>query len=128
VPLLFALGRGHMTNGTAPFAEVGVEARFSGEQAVLTISGALDSSDASTLAALFGAVIASGYNSVVLEVAAVELEDALLQVVASAASQIVARGGELTIRSPSLTVARTLDINWLERRVSLDLPRAVRPG
>jgi anti-anti-sigma factor len=116
-----------MTTRVEPPAGFGVEATFSGEQAVLRINVELDTSGAARLAALFGAVLASGYSSVVLEVADLELVDlALLRVIAYAASQIVAHGGELTIRSPSVQVTRTLDITWLGGRVSLDLPRAVR--
>jgi anti-anti-sigma regulatory factor len=118
-----------MTNGTAPFADVAVEVRLSGEQALLAISGASGASDAARLAALFGAVIASGYSSVVLEVSAIELVDVvLLQVIATAASQLVARGGELMIRGPSAMVTQTLDINWLESQLSLDFPRGARDG
>jgi anti-anti-sigma factor len=116
-----------MTAGAEPPPGFGVEAMFSGEQAVLRITGEPGTPGAARLAALFGAVLASGCSSVVLEVADLEFVDvALLQVIAYAASQIVAHGGALTIRSPSVKITRTLDITWLGGRVSLDLPRAVR--
>jgi hypothetical protein len=79
------------------------------------------------LAAFFDAVITSGYTSVVLDLAAVHSIDVTVgAVVASAASRLVAAGGQLTIRSPSPDVARVLDLTWLAAVISPKVPRPDR--
>lgn len=99
-----------------------MEARFLEEQGVLAVRGEVNISSAPKLGAFFAAVIASGYRSVVLDLAGLDLMDpAGLRVIAYAASCLVAAGGELTIRSPSTMVTRTLDISWLGGLVRLDL-------
>ena len=112
-----------MTNSDGPLAGFGVEARFLEEQAVLAVRWIVNNSSAPKLGAFFAAVIASGYRSVVLDLAGLDLMDpAGPLVIAYAASCLVAAGGELTIRSPLTMVTRTLDISWLGGLVRLDLP------
>ena len=61
--------------GDGPRVDCGMEARFVGEQAVLAVRGEVDSANALKLGALFDAVIASGYFSVVLELAELNFMD-----------------------------------------------------
>ncbi|MDQ6614338.1 MAG: anti-sigma factor antagonist [Actinomycetota bacterium] len=104
-------------------AGFGVDARFAGEQAVLAVRGDIDLSSGAEFGAFFDAVIASGYLSVVLDLADVEFMDvAGLRLVAFAASRLMASGGALTIRSPSTKVTRTLDITWLGLLARSDTP------
>lgn len=124
LPLLVAPDHGlDVATGDSPFAGFGVEARFLEEQAVLAIRGEVDSPRARKLGAILAAVIASGYLAVVLDLSELDLIDpAGLRVIAYAASCLLASGGELTIRSRSAMVTRTLDISWLGELVRLDLP------
>jgi anti-anti-sigma factor len=83
----------------------GVEAIFLDEQALLSVRGELSVANAIKLGALFAATIASGYRSVVLNVADLDfMGDFGLRVLADAASRLVASGGELTVRSPAMGV------------------------
>lgn len=116
-----------VTTGDGLLAGFGVEARFVGEQAVIVVRGDIDISSAPKLDAFFDAVIASGYLAVVLDLVELDLMDlAGLRVIAYAASRLVASGGELTIRSPSAMVTRTLDIAWLGGLARLELPGPAR--
>lgn len=111
-----------MTAGIGPLAGFGVAASFAGEHAVLGVRGEVDSVTAPVLAALFDAVIASGYPSVLLDLQDADSIDAAgLAVAADAASRLVAQGGQLAIRSPSNEIARTIDVSWLAGLISQEL-------
>jgi len=112
-----------VTGRVAAAVGFGVDTRFVGEQAVLAVHGAIDLSSGAEFGALFDAVIASGYLSVVLDLVDLDFVDvAGLRVIAYAASRLMASGGELTIRSPSATTTRTLDITWLGRLAHVGIP------
>jgi len=90
---------------------------------VLSVHGQLNLSSAPKLGAYFDAAMASGYLSVVLDVADLDLMDlAGLRVIAYGASRLVTSGGELTIRSLAAMGTRTLDITWLSESVLMEIP------
>jgi len=96
---------------------------FTDDQAVLSVRCDVDPGSAPQLGAFFDAVIAGGYPSVVLDLTAMDSIDAAgLAVIVSAASSLVASGGQLAIRSSSSEVARILDSNWLAELISPELP------
>jgi anti-anti-sigma factor len=96
---------------------------FADERVVLAVRGAVDLTSAPQLGAYFDALFASGYPSVVLDLSAMESIDAAgLAVIVSAASCLVASGGQLTIRSSSSEAAVVLDAHWLAGLISLELP------
>ena len=106
----------------APLARFGVAASFEGDLALLGLRGEIDASSARVLGAFVEALAASGYPSVVLDIAELESLDAAgLAVVASAAGTLVGAGGGLTIRSSSTDVARVLDITWLSDLIGIEL-------
>lgn len=110
------------SGGGAQLADLGVGASLSGERATLAIRGEANIASARQLSAFFAAVIASGHRSVVLDVAEPDrIDPASVRVITHAACQLVALGGELTIRSPSAVATRTVDIAWLSGRLSRDL-------
>jgi anti-anti-sigma factor len=93
-----------------------------GERAVLGVRGDLDLLSAPILDSFFDAVITSGCDSVVLNLAELTFIDAAgLGVTARAAGRLVASGGQLVIRSASPAVARILDITSLSGLISLEL-------
>ncbi|MDQ6615750.1 MAG: GAF domain-containing protein [Actinomycetota bacterium] len=113
----------NVTGAAAAAVGFGVDARFVGEQAVLAVHGAIDLFSGAEFGAFFDAVIASGYRSVVLDLVELDFVDvACLRVIAYAASRLMASGGDLTIRSPSSTITRTLDIGWLGRLAQVEIP------
>lgn len=106
----------------APLARFAVAASFEGDLALLGLRGEIDASSARVLGAFFEALAASGYPSVVLDIAELDSLDAAgLAVVASAAGTLVGAGGGLTIRSSSTDVARVLDITWLSDLIGIEL-------
>ena len=106
----------------APLARFGVAASFEGDLALLGLRGEIDASSARVLGAFVEALAASGYPSVVLDIAELESLDAAgLAVVASAAGTLVGAGGGVTIRSSSTDVARVLDITWLSDLIGIEL-------
>jgi anti-anti-sigma factor len=106
----------------APLARFGVAASFEGDLALLGLRGEIDASSARVVGAFFEALAASGYPSVVLDIAELDSLDAAgLAVVASAAGTLVGAGGGLTIRSSSTDVARVLDITWLSDLIGIEL-------
>lgn len=111
-----------VTTGIGPLADFGVAASFAGEQAVLGVRGELDRVTAPVLAALFDAVISSGYPSVLLDLQdANSIDAAGLAVTADAASRLVAQGGQLMLRSPLTENARTIDLGWLAGLINQEL-------
>ncbi len=94
-----------MTDRGAPLEGSDVDASFLDERAVLSVHGELSTSSTVKLGALFAATIASGYRSVVVNVADLDCIGAFgLRVLADAATRLVASGGELTVRSPAMGV------------------------
>jgi anti-anti-sigma factor len=109
----------NVTAGSGPLADFGISASFAGERAVLGIRGDVDAANAPVLGALFDAVIASGYPSVLMDLPDADSIDAVgLAVTAGAASRLVAQGGQLTIRFSSTGVARIFDIGWMAELIS----------
>ena len=99
-----------------------VFAGFADDQAVLAVRGAVDVTSAPQLGAYFDVVTASGYPSVVLDLTGMDSIDAAgLTVIVSAASSLVASGGQLTIRSSLSEIARVFDANWLAGLISLEV-------
>jgi anti-anti-sigma factor len=99
-----------------------VSADFGGAQAVLAVQGEVDLISAPQLGVFFDAVTASGYPSVVLDLTGLDSIDAAgLTVIVSAASSLVASGGQLTIRSSLSEIAWVLDTSWLAAMISLEL-------
>lgn len=104
-----------------------VFAGFGKEQAVLAVRGEVDLKAAPQLGVLFDAVTASGYPSVVLDLTGMDSIDASgLTVIVSAASSLIASGGQLTIRSSLSEIAQVLDSSWLAGLISLQLPGSSR--
>ncbi len=78
--------------GGTPRSEFGVVAEFTGERAVLAVRGAVDASGAPVLGAFIDASIASGYPSVVVDLAATagdDMVDAALRLVVALARATV---------------------------------------
>ena len=84
--------------------DLGVEATFTSNQAVLRLSGRLESTNSVKLADLFDSMLASGCFSIVMDLEGLEYMDAAaLRILLYASSCLLAAGGELTIRAPSGT-------------------------
>ncbi len=99
-----------------------VSADFGGAQAVLAVEGEVDLISAPQLGVFFDAVTASGYPSVVLDLTGLDSIDAAgLTVIVSAASSLVASGGQLTIRTSLSEIAWVLDTSWLAAMINLEL-------
>jgi anti-anti-sigma factor len=113
-----------MRNSSLPGFDVQVA--FVGDRAMLGIRGEMDILTAPGLGALVDAVIDQGYQSVVLDLGALDFMDASgLRVIARAAQRLNPAGGELAIRSPSRMVCRLLDITGLIAVVRLERPGPV---
>ncbi|MHB1712777.1 MAG: STAS domain-containing protein, partial [Acidimicrobiales bacterium] len=96
----------------------GVTAGFAGEKAVVTIRGEVDIVAAAVLGAFIDAAIASGYLSVVVDLADVEdMDGPGMAVVAHAASRLAAFDGTLTVRASSVVTGHRVALvgpaNWL---------------
>jgi anti-anti-sigma factor len=107
---------------TDPLVNFAISAEMAEDRAVLAVLGEMDSSSTAKLSGFLDAVIAAGYFSVVLDLADCDVDAAGLRAITYAASRLVAAGGELTIRSASARVTRTLDVTWLGELVRLELP------
>jgi anti-anti-sigma factor len=113
-----------MRNSSLPGFDVQVA--FVGDRAILGIGGEVDILTAPGLGALVDSVIDQGYQSVVLDLGALDFMDASgLRVIARAAQRLNPVGGELAIRSPSRMVCRMLDITALIAVVRLERPGPV---
>jgi anti-anti-sigma factor len=92
-----------------------VSSTFIADEAVLTLRGDLDLAAVPSLSSVIDAVIASGYLVIRVNMADVAfMASSGLAVIAHAASRVAALHGRLTIRSPSTTVRRLLDISGLQ--------------
>jgi anti-anti-sigma factor len=108
-----------------------VSSTFIGEEAVLTLRGELDLAAVPSLSSVIDAVIASGYLRIMVDMAdVVFVASPGLTVIAHAARRVAALHGRLTIRSPSSTVRRLLEISGLQGLTSpVAAPvEAARPG
>jgi anti-anti-sigma factor len=91
-----------MTTRGLPNLGFGVTAGFTGEQAVLAVRGEVDTLGAPVLGAFIDAAIASGYPSVVVDLADVAaMDDPGMAVVTRAGNRLAASNGQLTIRATS---------------------------
>jgi anti-anti-sigma factor len=92
-----------------------ISSTFTGDEAVLTLRGELDLAAGPSLSSVIDAVIASGYLVIRVDMAdVVFVASTGLTVIALAATRVAAMRGRLTIRSPSTTVRRLLDISGLQ--------------
>ena len=105
-----------------PPAVFGTTVRIDGAQALLSVRGPVDLLSVPELAAILDAVITLGYCSVVLDLHLGAIDASGLRVIANATSRLVASGGELTIRGPSVMGGRTFDVAWLTELVRFELP------
>jgi anti-anti-sigma factor len=97
-----------------PYGESTISIEYIGKQAVLGVRGELDIVAVPELANLFDAVIASGSDSIVVDLGDLDfIATAGLEEVANGARRLAALGGRLTIRSPSTMVRRLLDATGL---------------
>jgi anti-anti-sigma factor len=118
-----------VTVGDRPLGGFGVAVEFLNDQAILTVQGDVDILTAPGFGAFFDAVIVRGYPSVVLDLADMDFVGAAgLAVIATAVRRLTAAGGRLTIRSPSDTVIRFLEITGLADQFLLELTRPGRLG
>jgi anti-anti-sigma factor len=96
-----------------------------GDEAVLSLRGHLDLTAATKLGFLLDTILASGYPSLVVDMADVDVMTAgTLGVLIDAATRMTTRHGRLTIRSPSSAVQRLLDLSGLHE-LSVTSPFAV---
>ncbi|MGO9964394.1 MAG: anti-sigma factor antagonist [Acidimicrobiales bacterium] len=109
-----------MTTARDPFARFTITVGFEKARAVFAIRGEVDRVNAPELCAILDAVI-ERHPSVVLDVAELGFINGWgLGVLAAQASRHRRSGGTLTIRSPSATVLRLLDITGLAEVVLLE--------
>ncbi len=88
----------------------GVSVDFVGEQAVLGLRGVLDDMAQPGLAALFEAVVASGYPAIVVELSDLDFMSPVgLTVITEAAERIASDHGQLSIRWPSAAMRQQLE-------------------
>lgn len=98
-----------------------VSASLSGPWAVLGVRGDVDVATASDLDAIVDAVIDRGHRFVVLDLTELDFMDAAgLRVIARAERRLQPPDAGVTVRSPSATVRRLLDLAGLSSRISLE--------
>ena len=111
-----------------PGQAFGAGVRFDGDEVVLDVQGHVDGASAPVLSAMLDALVASGYQSIALDLFDMDSVNAAgLAVIAGAAHTLAATAGQLSIRSSS-TVARVLDVAMLSGLVSWGLPTSGRLG
>ena len=102
------------------------DASFIGERAVLTIWGELDLLTEPEFRAFLAAVIDCGPGSVELDLGQLNFMDASsLRVIADGTERLRVLGRLLTIRSPSMTVLRVLELSGLTNPVSIGPAEAI---
>jgi anti-anti-sigma factor len=115
-----------LTGAEEPGDEFNVSATFVGDEAVLSLGGDLDLTVATKLGSLLDAIVASGYPSLVVDMAEVEQMTAgTLGVLVKAAARMASLNGRLAIRSPSSAVQRLLDLSGLHE-LSVTSPMEAR--
>lgn len=96
------------------------------DSVVVGVRGDLDALTAPALSASIGALVDTGHNNVVLDLAAVEFMGAAgLGVVAAASNQLRPTGGTIAIRSPSSSTRRLFDIAGMLDWLDDDVPAAL---
>jgi anti-anti-sigma factor len=115
-----------LTGAEEPGDEFTVSATFVEDEAVLSLGGDLDLTVATKLGSLLDAIVASGYPSLVVDMAEVEQMTAgTLGVLVKAAARMASLNGRLAIRSPSSAVQRLLDLSGLHE-LTITEPREAR--
>jgi anti-sigma B factor antagonist len=110
--------------GSGCLGDLGVGVELSGDLAVLTLRGEVDTWTAPMLGAALHEVIDSGCRYVVLDLADLEFVDASgLGVMATAARRLRLRRGALTVRSPPAMVNRILALTGLDSVIITEVPR-----
>lgn len=105
------------------FGRFAVSVAVLGGQAVLGVGGEVDLLGAPVFGSLLDAVIDRGCRSVVLDLSEMDFMGAAgLWVIGVSANRLASMGGSLTVRSPSPTIRRILDINGLAGRVRVEPP------
>ena len=98
-----------------------IEVHREGNEAVLTLTGELDPHTAPLLAEELDGLEAEGVTAVVLVLSNLGFIDSSgLRVLIAADRDITERGGTLTLRSPSETVRRLLEITGLNDHLTTD--------
>jgi anti-anti-sigma factor len=98
-----------------------IEVHREGVEAVLTLTGELDPHTAPLLAEELDGLEAEGVTAVVLVLTNLGFIDSSgLRVLIAADRDITERGGSLTLRSPSETVRRLLEITGLNDHLTTD--------
>ena len=98
-----------------------IEVHREGNEAVLTLTGELDPHTAPLLAEELDGLESEGVTAVVLVLSNLGFIDSSgLRVLIAADRDITERGGTLTLRSPSETVRRLLEITGLNDHLTTD--------
>jgi anti-sigma B factor antagonist len=98
-----------------------IEVHREGDEAVLTLTGELDPHTAPLLAEELDGLESEGVTAVVLVLSNLGFIDSSgLRVLIAADRDIAERGGTLTLRSPSETVRRLLEITGLNDHLTTD--------
>jgi anti-sigma B factor antagonist len=122
-PAILRSGRG-VTDARRSLASF--DASFIGERAVLTIWGELDLLTEPEFRAFLAAVIDCGPGSVELDLGQLNFLDASgLRVIADGTERLRVLGRLLTIRFPSKTVLRVLELSGLANLVSIGPAAAI---
>jgi anti-anti-sigma factor len=99
-----------------------------GDRAVVGVSGVLDASAAVLFSGVLDAVVDAGCRVVIVDVAGVTLiDDATFQVLVRVSRRLGEDAGELTLRSPSERVRRSLKANGVSELVVEAAPEASEP-
>jgi anti-anti-sigma factor len=110
-----------VTGPDRPILDFGVNCAWNRDRTVVTVRGEVDLDTAPKLRAVVQAVIDLGHPEVVLDLADVSFMGAQgLGIIAAGSSRLRERGGQLTLRSPSRTVLRILDITGLDQVVQFE--------
>jgi anti-anti-sigma factor len=100
-----------------------LEATFVGFEAVLALHGEVDLGSAPDFGAYLDWAIDQGHRFVVIDLGGLSFMDGSgLRVIGGAAKRLQLSGGALSVRSPSTSVRRLLDIGGLADLVRIDQP------
>jgi len=98
-----------------------LEATFVGSEAVLAVHGEVDLGSAPQFGAYLDWAINRGHRSVLIDLAGLSFMDGSgLRVIGGAAKRLQLSGGALSVRSPSTSVRRLLDIGGLADLVRIE--------
>src|ERR1700684_1635579 len=100
-----------------------LEVTFVGFEAVLALHGEVDLNSAPEFGAYLDWAIGQGHRFVVIDLGALSFMDGSgLRVIGSAAKRLQLSGGALSVRSPSTSIRRLLDIGGLADLVRFEQP------